>query len=120
MSVTKNQLIRRVLEVLGVVGAGQTVSAEESVNIEETLRAVLASLDARGIVSLLAHLEADDIPEEIVLPLSAIVARHAAASFGFGGDELAALKIMADEAEQDIMSVRQTERGVEPSYASYF
>ena len=120
MSVSKTQIIRRILEILGVIGAGQTVSAEESLTVEETLRAVVASLDARGIVSLFSHLEGDDFPEEIVLPLSAIAARHAATSFGFGGDELSALKMLSDDAEQEILSIRMTERGMEPSAASYF
>lgn len=120
MSLSKTQLIRRTLEILGVVGTGQSVSAEDHQCVKETLEAVIASLDRRHIVSLVSHMAADEFPDEIILPLSAIIARHAAPSFGFGGQELGALKMLADDAEQEILSLAVTERGTEPMTSSYF
>lgn len=120
MAVSKTQIIRRVLEILGVVGTGQSISAEEYKCVLDTLEAVVASLEKRNLISFSAALSADEFPEEYALPFAAIIARHSAPSFGFGGQELAALKMMSDEAEADILATFQTERGVEPMAPHYF
>ena len=120
MMVTKTQIIRRVLEILGVVGAGQTVAPEDHQSVEETLRAVIASLDSRYIVSLRSEFAADEFPDDLMLPLATIVARHAAPSFGFAGQELAALKMLADDAELEICAQLQSGRGVQPTPGTYF
>ena len=120
MALTRTQIIRRVLEILGVVGAGQTVAPEDHQSVEETLRAVVASLESRHIVSLRCEFEADEFPEDMLLPLATIVARHAGPSFGFAGQELAALKMLADDAELEICSQLQSGRGVQPTPGSYF
>ncbi|MDR1828419.1 MAG: hypothetical protein LBR29_08830 [Methylobacteriaceae bacterium] len=120
MPVSTGQIIRRTLEILGVVGAGQTVSAEDDRLVRETLTAAAATLAARGIVDVEADCAADAIPDDVVLPLAAVVARWAAPAYGFGGTDLAALKMLADEAEADLRSRPDTSGDPAPVRVKYF
>jgi len=113
-------LIKEILKILGVLGSGQQVSAEDSENIAIIIRGTAAMLEARGIISLVGELACDEIPDELLLPLARIVAYQAAAGYGVPLQELTALKIQADESEQDILSLYPSTRGEQPTPGTYF
>jgi|GEM_PF-1553324 len=113
-------LTRRALEVLGVLGAGQSVSAEDAETIRTIATSVIAMLEARQVVSLSRELEDDAFSDELLLPLSVLIAYHSAPSFGLNATELIALKLQADDAESDISSLMVTGRGEQSTPGMYF
>jgi len=120
MPFTKAMLIKRTLEVLGLLGSGQSVSAEDAESIGGTISGVVAMLQVKRVISLTSELSADAFPDELLLPLATIVARHAAASFGLSGQDLAAIKLLSDDAEDDIRAMFPSERGGQPTPGTYF
>lgn len=120
MSFPLSLLTRRTLEVLGVLGAGQRVSPEDAETIHTITRSVIAMLEARQMISLSSELAIDAFPDELLLPLSILIAYHAAPSFGLSATELAALKFQADDAEDDIRSLTASGTGGQPTPGAYF
>jgi len=117
---TREQVIKKALMILGVIGAGQSVSAEEYETGDVGLRSAVALLSARRVISLEAEYEEQEFPEEIMLPLSRILAYQIAADFGMGGNDLAGIMLTAQDAETDIRAMYDTGRGVQPTPADYF
>ena len=75
---SRTDLIVATLELLNVIGAGQAPAPEDVWQIESRLDGKLQELSRRGILTT----EKDQFDDEIVDPLSVILADMAAPSFG--------------------------------------
>lgn len=75
---SRTDLIVATLELLNVIGAGQAPSPEDIALIDSKLDGKLAELSRRGIVTT----EKDKFDDEVVDPLSVILADMAAPTFG--------------------------------------
>jgi hypothetical protein len=84
MSKTREDLIARALRKLGVVGAGQSPSAEDSQAVDDEIEPVMADLAARGIY---AWGNPDEIDDEAFVHLAAILGNSVANDFGKPEDE---------------------------------
>jgi len=120
MAVTKAQLFKHALHVLGVLANGQSVSAEDADTLEPIMASVVALLATKRVIALSSELAADAFPDELLLPLGVILARHAAATYGISGNDLAVIKVMSDDAEDDIRAMFPSERGAQPTPGTYF
>lgn len=116
---TNLDMITATLNILGVVGAGQTVQAEDEAAVRDYLTAVIASLDKKSVCSLWANYHADEYPDEFYSTLPKIVANAAACHYGLGADRQI-LDADAQDAIQDILSTKETERGKQPDTALYY
>lgn len=84
MTYTRQGLIALALEEMGVPGAGQTASAEDTQTVDRKLNAVMADLALRDIYQ---WGDPDQIPDETALHLAVILAEASAMSFGLPKDE---------------------------------
>jgi len=116
---TSLQMIERTLGILGVLGTGQSVQAEDEAVIRSYMTAAIDALDKRGIVSLWASYEADEFEDEHFLTLPRIIAGYAAPQYGMNA-EMAALRADGEEAIQEILSTKTETRGEQPSAPLYF
>ena len=113
---TREQLIDQVAEELKVLGTGQVLSIEDKEKIDSTINPVLAELEARDI---LGGIDLTAIPEKFFLPLSQIIARHAAVPFGMTDAELQVYMTNAVSAEARILAMtlpRATGQRAQPEY----
>ena len=116
---TNLDMITATLSILGVVGAGQPVQAEDEAIVRDYLSAVIDSLDKQNVCSLWASYHADEYLDEFYLTIPKIVASHAASHYGLGADRRI-FEADAQEAIQSILSNKETERGKQPDTALYF
>jgi len=116
---TNLDMITAALNILGVVGAGQSVSAEDEAIIRDYLTASIDFLDKRNVCSLWANYHANDYPDEYYLILPKVVASHAASHYGLSSDRQI-LEADAYNAIQEILSTKETERGKQPDAVFYF
>lgn len=79
MSKTKQQLIERTLQEVGVLAAGQAPSAEDAKVTEDEINPVLQDLAQRDIY---AWGDTDSIEDEAFVHLAVLVADSIAVSFG--------------------------------------
>lgn len=79
MTKTREELIARALRKLGVVGAGQSPSAEDSAAVDEEIEPVMADLAVRGIY---AWGDPDEIDDEAFVHLATILGNSVANDFG--------------------------------------
>ena len=79
---TRQDLVNEALEHLGVLGAGQTASAEDYDAVDEHVEPLLAHLEA---IDLLTLETLDEIPPEIFHPLSIMLADESSLKFGLTG-----------------------------------
>jgi hypothetical protein len=79
---TRIDLVNEALEHLGILGAGQSASAEDYDAVDEHVEPLLAHLEAIDLVSLE---NLDEIPPEIFHPLSIMLADESALKFGLPG-----------------------------------
>lgn len=112
-------IVKATLNILGVVGAGQHISAEDAANIRSILSAVIDDLDNRNICHLRSNLDADEFDDQYLLTIPRIVAYHAAPSYGFGAERTEFLSDM-QRAETTILSTHNTTRGDQPVETFYF
>lgn len=104
MSKTRDQIKLRALQVLGVIQAGQPVSAEdaETIDVEATAERLAGKRTAelRGVV------RNDTLPDEFFVPFSQVVAADHAVIYGMGVSDAAALRSDGEAAIAEI--VRRT------------
>jgi hypothetical protein len=84
MTKTREELIARALRKLGVVGAGQTPSAEDSAAVDEEIEPVMADLAVRGVY---AWGDPDEIDDEAFVHLATILGNSVANDFGKPEDD---------------------------------
>jgi hypothetical protein len=90
MTKTRDDIIRRALLMLGVLGAGQPVPAEDAEKID--LDAVAEQLAGERVIDLVQWVKAGELPLAVYMPFAGVVAAHHATSFNLPADALAALE----------------------------
>ncbi len=78
------------LTALGAVGAGQTASAEDTLVAQTAFRPLLEEIAAIDVIYIAVDPtddDAEDIPEEVFLPLSKLLANEIAPHFGAAYDD---------------------------------
>jgi len=120
MAYTKQQIAAQALRVLGVLGSGQTISAEDMETMTPIIDGTAAICESEGVCYLVPDLEADDVPAEAFLPFATVVAKWAASSYGVGGQDLAGIQMLSDVAESTLRSFQPSGRGDQPTEADYF
>lgn len=81
---TREQLINRTAEKLGILASGQTLSAEDTRIINDQIVPILSDLDVRGIYGFGSPDYIDDAPFE---HLAGILANALAEDFGLVNDD---------------------------------
>lgn len=82
---TPNDVYDEALTAIGAVGAGQTASAEDTLVASTVFRPLLEELAAIDVCYIAVDPtddDAEDIPEEMFLPLSKLLANEIAPHFG--------------------------------------
>jgi len=82
---TPNEVYDEALTAIGAVGAGQTASAEDTLVASTVFRPLLEELAAIDVIYIAVDPtddDAQDIPEEVFLPLSKLLANEIAPHFG--------------------------------------
>jgi hypothetical protein len=102
MARTQAELVQAIAENLGVVGAGQGVTAEDSVIIVRRLQPKNEELNARAICYIP---DLEDIEDAFFLPFAAVMAAELAGAFGIIGGQKQALEKDATKAEQTLRDV---------------
>jgi hypothetical protein len=97
--VTKSDFIATVLENLGVLAAGQTVSAEDRDVIDRRMTSVFAQLSAEDLIDVADEENIDNAP---ALLLADIVTLACVTPYGITGPKLAELKVAEREARETI------------------
>lgn len=95
-------LVRTVLENLGVLAVGQSVTAEDSDAITRRLASKVADLNARAICFIP---DTDDFEDAYLLPLAAIMAAECATAFGMSGQKKAELDAGVFPAEETLRDI---------------
>lgn len=116
MSKTQADLVLAIAENLGVVAAGQSVSAEDSEVIVRRLSPKNEELNARAICYIP---DLDDIEDAFFLPLASVMAAELAGAFGIVGSQKQALDAAAIKGEaalRDVVRPRGTRQmlNIEP------
>lgn len=81
---TRQELINRALEELGVISAGQTASAEDVAVIENEIDAVMSDLSTRDVYQ---WGDPDEFDNDAFIHLALILANSKARVFGVAYDE---------------------------------
>jgi hypothetical protein len=97
---TRRNLIEQALSNLGVLASGQAAEIEDVSRVDGFVDPVLAMLASTDVITI-AHSE--EIPVEAFLPLAAVLANAAKASFGRAGDP--ALQAEAEMAKADLKTI---------------
>lgn len=84
MAKTKAELVSRALSVLGIVGAGQTPSVENSNAVGDAVGPMVAQMVANDDLWLF---DIEAIPDAVFLPLSDLLANVVADDFGQAFDQ---------------------------------
>jgi hypothetical protein len=84
MAKTKAELVARALTTLGVIGAGQIPSVENSNSVSDTVGPLVAQMVANDD---LWSFDIEAIPDEVFLPLSEVLANAVADDFGQAFDQ---------------------------------
>jgi len=102
MARTQAELVVAIAENLGVLAAGQSVSAEDNVVIVRRLQPKNEELNARAICFIP---DLDDIEDAFFLPFAAVMAAELAGAFGIIGSQKQALDAAAVNAERTLRDV---------------
>jgi hypothetical protein len=113
---TKAQLRNRVLQHLGVLGAGQTANAEDADLVDEAIDAAHERLRKLGLVPFATSA----VPPWAQIPLRDFVAGDVAQAFGMSGQRLAEFKRTGDEGERELRRQVAGFRHPMPIVADYF
>ena len=108
MAKTQAELVLAIAENLGVVAAGQSVSAEDNEVIVRRLEPKNEELNARAICYIP---DLDDIDDAFFLPFAAVMAAELAGAFGIIGSQKQALNaeaIKGEAALRDVVRPRGT------------
>lgn len=96
--IAKAALRNRVLEHLGVIGAGETAAAADQALVDEAVDATHARLRKFGLVPF----PTSAIPSWAQIPFRDAVAGDVAQIYGMGGQRLTEFKIAAQQAEREL------------------
>ena len=113
--IAKAALRNRVLEHLGVIGAGETAAAADQTLVDEALDATHARLRKFGLVPF----PTSAIPSWAQVPLRDAVAGDVAQTYGVSGQRLIEYKMAAQVAERELarqMSGRKPPVRVKPGW----
>lgn len=105
MANTETTLINQVLGNLGVIGAGETPSAEDSATVQERIRPVIAQYIALGIDMSADTTDLTDIPDAIFLPLADLIAYECATPFQIGGVKRQELMLLQQQADINLRRI---------------
>lgn len=84
MTYSREQLVELALKQMGVVGAGQTASAEDAADVDAYINTVMSDLATREVWT---WGDPDQIADEAALHLADILGYAAAPAFGMERDE---------------------------------
>lgn len=84
MAYTQEQLVTLALKQMGVIGAGQSASAEDGADIKSYIPTVMSDLATRNIW---AWGDPDTTPDEAALHIADLLGYAAAPAFGLQRDE---------------------------------
>lgn len=113
---TRNDLILKILEKLGVAATGQDPEIEDTARVDGSLDSVVAELGPREIVDI-PYL--DEIPPEYFLSLASICAYELRDEFGVLGEALVDLQRKNDEAITKFQVMTRNRPTGEPQRTSY-
>lgn len=109
---TREQLVRRTLQKLKVLAAGQTPSAEDAQVVDDEIEPVLSDLSVRNIY----HFgDPDQIEDEAFVHLADVLAQSVAADFGRDQDE--SMRILA---ENRLRRIQAETLSYQPLRVEYF
>jgi hypothetical protein len=114
---TRADLIKQTLIEIEVLASGQAVEVEDFETVDAFIDPSLAMFDALGIVSVP---DADEIPIEIFIPVSKMLGKEVANSFGITGQELVDVFAAAAAAERQLRIIRGTKPTGEVQESTYF
>lgn len=109
---SREQLVARALQELGVVGAGQAPAAEDAKTVNDEIGPLMSDLALRRVY---AYGDPDQIADEHFVHLAVLLANSVAVSFGLAQDETK--RLMAEGRLRDLRSVRDAG---DPIRAEYF
>lgn len=117
---TRAQLVIRAAQRIGVLAAGQTLSAEDASLIDDQVDPMAEDLSARQVVSLADTTEFD---QSVFLPLADILGWWVSGDFGVSVQELLGLNVdgsVDGAAEKRLRKVNATRPLGEPVQSQYF
>lgn len=109
---SRQQLVLRALQELGVVGAGQAASAEDNKVADDEIEPLLANLAQRGVWQ---WGDPDQIDDDAFIHLAKLLANSVAVAFGKATDENMRLL-----EEQALRELRPLIRSGAPLAVDYF
>lgn len=117
---TRTQLVNRAAQRIGVLPAGQTLSAEDGLLIDEQIDAMCSELAARGVVGIA---DPTVFEEAFFLPLADILGYWVAADFGVNLQELVGLGVDGNvdgACEKRLRKVQASQPGQAPVQGTYY
>jgi hypothetical protein len=108
---SRAQLVKLILQNLGVFQAGQDLPAEDYQVVNERLPYLLLAMDKADVYH---HTDADVIPDEALENMAAYLSQFFVTTFGISGEEKADVITAADGAETALRYLRVMDRVDEP------
>jgi hypothetical protein len=113
---TRNDLILKILEKLGVAENGQTPEIEDTARVDANLDSVVAELGPREIIDIG---DIDAIPPEYFLSLASICAYELRDEFGLIGEALVDLEKKNTESILKLQTMTRNRPTGEPLIVSF-
>ena len=117
MAYTKADLRNQVLEKLGILEAGETASAEDTVLVETRYDQVYDLLFNAEVASWTDH---TDIPEHAMLPMTYLVAAECIDEYDIQEPRLSRILAIASRAENALIRQEAPRYRSEPTKADYY
>lgn len=114
---TRADLVARTAKLLGVIGAGQTLSAEDNESIDAEISSMAATLESESIYRVAS---VDEIEDEAFLWLAHILAVTCCSDFGLSEEGLARKGITRGGAEMRLRVISSVGPTSAPQKAQYF
>lgn len=102
MAKTKQQVIDRALQELGVLPLGQNATAEWSSTMSDAYDEVFAALELKGLVSWGGT---DSVPDEYVKPVSVLMAAQRINIAGVSNDRASRIAVEASGAIDELREI---------------
>jgi hypothetical protein len=100
---SRQQLVKLILQNLGVWQAGQDLPAEDYQAVNERLPYDLLAMKSADVYD---HTDANIIPDEALINMAAYLSQNYITTFGLGGEEKADVIAQAEGAEQALRYMR--------------
>ena len=113
---TRNDLILKILEKLGVAATGQSPEAEDTARVDANLDSLIAEIRAAEIVDIY---DLDAIEPEYFLSVASICAYELRDEFGVMGEHLSDLSRKNAEAIAKLEMITRAKPTYEPLKAEY-